>query len=175
VLHDHILAARTDIETRYRFSSIASGQPTADRSSWKIAGGQLMAYTGVMASAIQQHPTTPKRAARQRSKLDRLLDPDFFKVLGEPTRARLFACLVKCGRPCSVTEVAECCSIDFSMVARHLGALARAGVLDASKEGRTVWYSAKSGEIAARLRDLANAIDEWRGEDACDTGGGCCG
>lgn len=127
-----------------------------------------------MASAFQQHPTTPKRAARRRSRLDRVLDPDLFKVLGEPTRAKLFACLVKCDRPCSVTEVAACCSIDFSMVARHLAALARAGVLDARKEGRTVWYAARSEEVAGRLRDIAGAIDEWRGDGACGGAGGCC-
>ena len=95
-------------------------------------------------------------------------------MLGEPTRAKLFACLVKCGRPCSVTEVAECCSIDFSMVARHLGALARAGALDANKVGRTVWYAAKSDDLAARLRDLADAIDEWQGGDACGGDQACC-
>lgn len=123
---------------------------------------------------IHKHPTTPARAARRRARLDRLLDPEVFKVLGEPTRAKIFACLVKCGRPCSVTEVAACCSIDFSMVARHLGALARAGILDSQKDGRTVWYSAKGEEIAARLRDLADAIEEWRHGDACGPDGGCC-
>lgn len=129
-----------------------------------------------MASVFQRVPATPRRAARQRSKLDRLLEPELFKVLGEPTRAKLFACLVKCGRPCSVTEVAECCSIDFSMVARHLAALARAGILEADKQGRTVWYSARSGAIAARLRALADAIDQWQGEGEgpCDGGGKCC-
>ncbi|MCA9245173.1 MAG: helix-turn-helix transcriptional regulator, partial [Phycisphaerales bacterium] len=71
--------------------------------------------------------------------MDRQLDTDLFKALGDPTRARLLACLLKCGRPCSVTEVAECCAVDFSVVARHLGLLARVGVLDSEKKGRTVW------------------------------------
>ena len=125
-------------------------------------------YTGVMASAFHHLPATPKQAARRRGRLDRLLDVEVFKALGEPTRARLLACLIKCGRPCSVTEVAECCSIDFSMVARHLAALARAGLLGSRKEGRTVWYAAASPELAARFRALADAIDEWTATGCCD-------
>ncbi|MEM8757724.1 MAG: metalloregulator ArsR/SmtB family transcription factor [Planctomycetota bacterium] len=82
------------------------------------------------------------------------------KALAEPTRARLLSCLLKCGRPCSVTEVAECCSIDFSMVARHLATMARAGLLSSEKKGRTVWYSADGRDLAQHCRDLADAIDE---------------
>jgi ArsR family transcriptional regulator len=126
-----------------------------------------------MASPIQRIPATPRQAARRRSDLDRRLDAEFFKALAEPTRVRLLACLIKCGRPCSVTEVAACCDIDFSMVARHLATLARAGVLHARKEGRTVWYEAPSDELAARFRDLAGAIDEWTGGGCADDACGC--
>ncbi len=125
-----------------------------------------------MASINQQSAATPKQASRRRGQIDKRLDPEFFKAIGEPTRAKLLACLIKCGRPCSVTEVAECCSIDFSMVARHLAALSRAGVLNARKEGRTMWYQAQGTELAERFRSLADAIDEWdRGScegDCCD-------
>lgn len=138
------------------------------------------ANTCIMASIFKQSHATPRQASRKRARVDRLLDPGFFKAIGEPTRARLLACLIKCGRPCSVTEVAECCSTDFSMVARHLAALASAGVLDARKQGRTVWYSADAEALSARLRDLADAIDEWNGEPRADdkpgkSGTGCCG
>ena len=137
-----------------------------------FAGG----YTGVMASVFQ-HSKTPKQAARKRAAFDRLLEPEMLKALAEPTRARLLSCLLKCGRPCSVTEVAECCSIDFSMVARHLGTLARAGLLTSEKKGRTVWYSANSQSLAAHFRDLADAIDELAPQDGCVREGdcGCCG
>lgn len=131
-----------------------------------------------MASVNQYQATlssrSPKQAARWRSRFDRVLNPDLLKALAEPTRARLLSCLLKCSRPCSVTEVAECCSIDFSMVARHLSTMARAGLLTSEKKGRTVWYVADGPSLAATFRDLADAIDELTPADSC-CGSGCCG
>jgi DNA-binding transcriptional ArsR family regulator len=117
----------------------------------------------------QQPPATPKQAARQRGAVDRHLDIELFKALSDPTRAKLLACLLKCGRPCSVTEVAECCSVDFSVVARHLTLLGRAGVVKSTKEGRTVWYQADAASLSARLRDLAAAV-----EGCCQAPTACC-
>lgn len=125
-----------------------------------------------MASTIR-HPS-PRQAIRRHARLDRLLDPARLKALAEPTRARLLSCLLKCGRPCSVTEVAACCSIDFSMVARHLATMARAGLLAAEKRGRTVWYTAHGARLAAHFRDLAAAIDELE-PDAASAGADGCG
>ncbi|MEO1008470.1 MAG: metalloregulator ArsR/SmtB family transcription factor [Planctomycetota bacterium] len=118
---------------------------------------------------------SPKQAARRRSGVDRHLDTDLFKALADPTRALLLRCLIKCGRPCSVSEVSECCSVDFSVVARHLTTLARAGAVDAEKQGRTVWYRARCVELSARLRTLADAIDEWCPDGCCDDGDACRG
>lgn len=126
-----------------------------------------------MASVFKHPAPTPKQALRRRARLDRLLDPEILKALAEPTRARLLSCLLKCGRPCSVTEVAECCSIDFSMVARHLSMMARAGILSSQKKGRTVWYAADGAAIAAHFRDLANAIDELTPDDDCCDADAC--
>ena len=66
-----------------------------------------------------------------------------------------------------MTEVAECCSIDFSMVARHLSTMARAGLLSSEKKGRTVWYAADGIALAKHFRDLADAIDELEPAAAC--------
>ena len=126
-----------------------------------------------MASAIQHVAPSPKQAVRRRARLDRLLDPELLKALAEPTRAKLLSCLLKCGRPCSVTEVAECCSIDFSMVARHLGTMARAGLLSSEKKARTVLYSADGAALAEHFRGLADAIDELSPADACCDTDGC--
>jgi len=126
-----------------------------------------------MASVIHRSAVSPKQAVRRRARFDRLLDPELLKALAEPTRARLLSCLLKCGRPCSVTEVAACCSLDFSMVARHLSTMARAGLLSSEKMGRTVWYEADGPALAARFRELADAIDELSPADACCETDGC--
>jgi ArsR family transcriptional regulator, arsenate/arsenite/antimonite-responsive transcriptional repressor len=124
---------------------------------------------------FKQIMPSPHQAIRRRARLDRLLDPELLKALAEPTRARLLSCLLKCGRPCSVTEVAACCSIDFSMVARHLATMARAGLLSSEKQGRTVWYAADGPALAARFRDLADAIDELTPRTpCCDTADCAC-
>lgn len=115
----------------------------------------------MMTQVSELRPATPRQAARRRAALDRHLDTDLFKTLADPTRARLLACLLKCGRACSVSEVAECCAVDFSVVARHLALLARANVLKSEKRGRTVWYEPCCADLSARLRALADAIDEW--------------
>ncbi|MEO1130268.1 MAG: metalloregulator ArsR/SmtB family transcription factor [Planctomycetota bacterium] len=120
-----------------------------------------------MASTFQSSALSPRQAIRRRARFDRLLDPDLLKALAEPTRARLLSCLLKCGRACSVSEVATCCSVDFSMVARHLGTMARAGLLTSEKKGRTVWYTANGPALATQFRDLADAIDELAPDDAC--------
>jgi len=104
----------------------------------------------------------PREALRCCGPIDELLDARLFKALGEPTRLRLLSCLAKCGRPCSVTELAECCAVDFSVVSRHLAVLEKAGVLTAKKEGRAVFYSVRYKHLTDAFRSLAKAIDDCR-------------
>jgi ArsR family transcriptional regulator len=118
-----------------------------------------------------RQPASPRQAARRKAAVDGLLDTELFKALGDPTRALLLRCLLKCRRACSVSEVAECCAVDFSVVARHLSLLARAGVLEARKEGRTVWYTPRCEQLAQTFRALADAIDDC----APTAPGPCCG
>ncbi len=102
---------------------------------------------------------TPKQAAKCCAPLDELLEPELFKSLCDTTRLNLLACLAKCGRACSVTEVAECCSVDLSVVSRHLAMLEKAGVLESAKEGRTVYYAVRYRQLSQTLRALADAIE----------------
>jgi ArsR family transcriptional regulator len=121
-------------------------------------------------------PRTPRLAARRRGPIDHSLDAAFFKALSDPTRLILLACLAKCARPCSVTEVAECCSVDLSVVSRHLAQLESAGVLEARKEGRTVFYTVRFREVTALLRALADALDQCCPRGVCHPKkGSCCG
>jgi DNA-binding transcriptional ArsR family regulator len=116
-------------------------------------------------------PATPRLAAARREPIDRLVNPTLFKALCDPTRASLIACIAKCGRGCSVGEVAECCAVDLSVVSRHLALLARAGVLESTRTGRTVLYRVRYAALGQSLRELADALDECC--PACE--GGRCG
>ncbi len=104
----------------------------------------------------------PQEASQCCGPIDDLLDVELFKALGEPTRLKLFSCLAKCGRACSVTELAECCAVDFSVVSRHLGVLEKAGVLSATKQGRMVFYEVRYKHLTGAFRTLAKAIEGCR-------------
>jgi ArsR family transcriptional regulator len=119
---------------------------------------------------LSNRPDSPKQAAERTDPIDRELDPALFKALSDPTRASILACIAKCGRGCSVTEVAECCSVDLSVVSRHLALLAKSGLLEAEKEGRTVRYRVRYAEISSSLRSLADAFDQ-----CCPGDSGRCG
>ena len=112
-----------------------------------------------MVQINKARPATPKQAADRRGAIDQQLDPALFKALSDPTRRLLLSCIAKCGRGCSVGEVAECCSVDFSVVSRHLGILEKAGVLESTKEGRVVRYRVRYVELAAAFRGLADALE----------------
>jgi DNA-binding transcriptional ArsR family regulator len=104
-------------------------------------------------------PATPRQAAARSGPLDASLDAGLFKALSDPTRAQLVACIAKCGRGCSVGEVAECTSVDLSVVSRHLAQLARAGVLESERDGRVVRYRVRYRGLTRSLRALADALD----------------
>ena len=121
-----------------------------------------------MVQLRNRRPAAPVQAARVQGPIDGLLDAGVFKALSDPTRLRLLACLAKCGRPCNVSEIAECTRVDLSVVSRHLAALADAGVLESCKQGRTVSYQVRFSAVAGMFRSLADALT-----DCCP--GGCCG
>lgn len=128
-----------------------------------------------MTQVSKRRPTSPAQAAKRRGPLDGLLDPEAFKALADPTRVALLACLAKCGRACTVGEVADCCSVDLSVVSRHLAQLAAAGVVESRKEGRAVLYRVRYGELCHWLRQLADALEACCPDGVCEPPGGCCG
>jgi ArsR family transcriptional regulator len=112
--------------------------------------------------------TSPKAASEVQTALDRLLISDFFAAAADPTRLRLLACLAKCGRACSVSEMAECCDVDFSVVSRHLAILKRGGWVQGVRNGRNVAYAVNYRDLAAFFQKLARELE------ACGTGRGAC-
>jgi ArsR family transcriptional regulator len=129
-----------------------------------------------MTQVYKKLALTPKLAAGCCAPIDDLLDPELFKGLCDPTRLKLLGCLAKCGRACSVSEVAECCSVDFSVVSRHLSLLERSGIVESTKDGRTVFYAVKYAHLAETLRALASALESY-GPHArrARQKGDCCG
>ncbi len=127
-------------------------------------------------TAAPKRPSTPRQAGARRGALDELLDPELFKALCDPIRVRLLACVAKCGRGCSVGEVADCCHLDLSTVSRHLKTLARAGVMESLKRGTSVLYAVRYEHLGRSFRALAAAFEDCRPSGTCDSSeGGCNG
>lgn len=123
-------------------------------------------------------------AMRAVTELDALYDAAWFRALAEPRRFGVLSCLLKCGRACSVSEIAACCDVDFSVTARHLATLESAGCVSKEKRGRSVWYRARRAEIGAWARAFADAVSGERdpsgaacaaGEPGGAGGAGVCG
>ncbi len=96
------------------------------------------------------------------------IEPDFFKALCDPTRIDVLLCLAQGCDPRTVSDVASCCSVDLSVVSRHLKTLRDAGIADSEKQGKEVRYQIKYGEVVLMLRSLADAIEQ------CCPDGQCC-
>lgn len=94
-----------------------------------------------------------------------VLDARLFKTLGDPSRIAILARLAEHGKPMTVGEVAECCPTCVSVVSRHLAMLREAGILDARRQGREVYYSIKFAELGATLRGMAEVIEACSAED----------
>jgi len=85
--------------------------------------------------------------------------PELFRALSDPNRIAIFTHLVLAGFPQSVTDVTSCCSVDFSVVSRHLRILREAGAVTARKSGKKVLYSVRTGVLVGFLRSLADGLE----------------
>ena len=107
-----------------------------------------------------------KRAAVRRRRgsacalpLETAIDPRLFKALSDPTRIHILIRLAQCCGPQTVTQAAANCSVDLSVVSRHLGILRDAGVLTVQRKGRQMFYAVRYHDVASTLQQLANAIE----------------
>ncbi len=94
------------------------------------------------------------------------MEPGFFKALCDPGRVAMLVRLAQCCKPCTVTEVADGCPVDVSVVSRHLAMLRDAGVLEAKRQGKEVYYTVRYSAIIETLRAIADCI-----EACCPPGG----
>jgi ArsR family transcriptional regulator len=84
---------------------------------------------------------------------------DLLKALGEYNRLSLVYELCQCQAPRNAMCLCDCCSVDSSVVSRHLKTLAQEGVVQVEKKGRERVYSLNRSEIAHKLRMLADQIE----------------
>jgi ArsR family transcriptional regulator, arsenate/arsenite/antimonite-responsive transcriptional repressor len=91
--------------------------------------------------------------------LGELMDAKFFKALCDPRRLAILARLAGMCEPCTVTGIAACCPTDLSVVSRHLAILREAGILEAEKRGKEVYYSVRYPVLVNTLRALADGIE----------------
>ena len=80
---------------------------------------------------------------------------DFFRVLGHPLRVRLLELLGEGER--SVSELQSTLALDSSAASQHLGALRKQGLLEARRQGASVYYRVKDTRML-QLLDVARAI-----------------
>ncbi|MFH0881745.1 MAG: metalloregulator ArsR/SmtB family transcription factor [bacterium] len=92
--------------------------------------------------------------------LEDLFDSQFFKALSDPNRIAILAELARKGRPCTVTELSECCPRDLSVVSRHLTALRDAGVVKSERKGKQVYYWVRVIDVADRMRGIVASLTE---------------
>ncbi|MFQ5790558.1 MAG: ArsR/SmtB family transcription factor [Acidobacteriota bacterium] len=116
---------------------------------------------------------TARNENKRRSCCDELaasLSPGFFKALADPNRVAILVHIAESGKEQTVTDVSCCCPIDISVVSRHLGVLRDAGVLEAKKRGREVFYSVRVDKLTTLLRNLADALEACCSEESCIEG-----
>ena len=99
--------------------------------------------------------------------LSQWLSPRLFRALGDPSRTAILANLAECAGEKTVSEVAECCPVDLSVVSRHLRILLDAGIVDAQKRGRQVYYRVRIGNLVEMLRALADALERCCPDGVC--------
>lgn len=95
------------------------------------------------------------------------LDPRLFKALSEPNRISIIKRLAERNEPCTVSQINECCPINISVVSRHLASLRDAGIVEAEKKGKEVYYAIRYSELVKTLRAIADAIENCCPSDCC--------
>ena len=148
-------------EAKHQRRYFASQRHHETSTKMRLEGKGFAVIICIMTQISKRKPRTPKEAVGCCGPIDDLLDAEMFKGLSDPTRLQLFGCLAKCRRPCTVSELAECCSVDLSVVSRHLALLERNGIVESTKQGRTVYYSVKYAELIHKLRALADALASY--------------
>lgn len=126
--------------------------------SW-LASLLCHAYNSCMMTQMRKREKQRRNAAGCCADIGELMQPSFFKALSDPNRIAILARLATCCSACTVSEIADCCPVNVSVVSRHLAMLRDAGILAARKEGKQVYYSVRYAALADSLRQIADGIE----------------
>jgi ArsR family transcriptional regulator len=91
------------------------------------------------------------------------------KALGDPTRLKILDLLKAKGRSCCdlispeesglcACDIEEAVGLSQAAVSHHMGLLRRAGLVNAEKRGRWMYYSRREGAIAGFGEMLAKVV-----------------
>jgi len=92
-----------------------------------------------------------------------------FKALGDPTRLKILELLRAKGQSCCdliardekglcACDVERAVGLSQAAVSHHMGLLRRAGLVQAEKRGRWIYYSRNEAAIAGLAQLLARAV-----------------
>ena len=102
-----------------------------------------------MTVAAKKNETGPATPIHQ-------IKAEFFRILGHPARVRILELLK--GGEMSVGDLQAELGIDSSGTSQHLGAMRRQGILEARKEGTSVYYSVRDPRIFQILESARQVI-----------------
>ncbi len=93
-----------------------------------------------------------------------------FKALADPTRRQVLALLRE--RPMSAGDLADRFDVSKPTMSAHFSVLREAGLIDASKHGKSIIYRLRMSVLEEALMELAQAVglDMARGEAPAATG-----
>ena len=91
------------------------------------------------------------------------------KALGDPTRLKILELLRSRGRSCCeliardekglcACDIERAVGLSQAAVSHHMGLLRRAGLVDAEKRGRWIYYSRNEAAIAGLAETIAKAV-----------------
>ena len=83
---------------------------------------------------------------------------DMFRLLGDPKR--LGVVLVCRNQPRAVSDIAEEAGVSLALASHHLRLLRSAGLANAERRGRRVFYQVADGHVAHMLSDMVTHVEE---------------
>ncbi len=89
-----------------------------------------------------------------------------FQALADPTRLMLLCRLLNAPGELRVSDLSDCCGVHLSGVSRHLAIMRDAGLVEARKVGRTVFYGLRDKPLIPNLRAWADAVEAKVGESS---------